>query len=59
MFILKNPTETPVEDYAALLTEAGYTVATHAAATEATGPQWDISFHSSMENTLTVGVISN
>lgn len=58
LIMLENPTETPVEDYAAQLSDAGYTVTTGSAATEAIGPDWEISFHSSMENTLTVGVMT-
>lgn len=58
MVMLKNPTETPVEDYAAQLSDAGYTVSTDSGTTEAIGPEWEISFHSSLENTLTVGVLT-
>ena len=58
LLMLENPTDTPVEDYAAQLSDAGYTVTTEEYATEAEGPEWEISFHSSMENTLTVGVSS-
>ena len=58
LLMLENPTETPVEDYAAQLSDAGYTVSTESGTTEAIGPKWEISIHSSMENTLTVGVMS-
>lgn len=58
MVMLKSTTETPVEDYAAQLSDVGYTVSTDSGTTEAVGPNWEISFHSSMENTLTVGVMS-
>jgi len=57
LLMLEEPTTTPVEDYAAQLTSAGYTVTTDTYATEAVGADWEISFHSSMENTLTVSVI--
>lgn len=56
--MLKGSTQTPVEDYAAQLSDAGYTVSTDSGTTVAVGPNWEISFHSSMEGTLTVGVIS-
>lgn len=58
LLMLKSPTETPVEDYAAQLSAAGYTVSTASGATEAVGPQWEISIHSSMSNTVTVAVMS-
>lgn len=58
MVMLTSATETPVEDYAAQLSDAGYTVSTDSGTTEAIGPKWEISFHSSMKNTLTVGVMS-
>ena len=58
MFMLKNSTDTPVEDYAAQLSNAGYTVSTDSGTTEAIGPKWEISFHSSMDNSLTVGVMT-
>jgi len=58
LLMLKSPTETPVEDYAAQLSAAGYTVSTASGSTEAVGPQWEISIHSSMSNTVTVAVMS-
>lgn len=58
MVMLKNPTDTPVEDYSAQLSDAGYTVSTESGTTEAVGPDWEIQFHTSMENTLTVGLTS-
>lgn len=56
--MLENPTDNPVEDYAAQLSDAGYTLSTASGTTEAEGPDWEISFHSSMDNTLTVAVMS-
>ncbi|XBH21897.1 hypothetical protein V5R04_01330 [Jonesiaceae bacterium BS-20] len=58
LFMLANETETPVEGYAAQLTDAGYTVSTASGTTEATGPEWEISFHTSADNMLTVAFMT-
>lgn len=58
MLDLSTPTETPVEDYAAQLEDAGYTLKEGLGGSmTAGGPSWDIVFHSSMKNTLSVTVM--
>ncbi len=48
--MLPGENEAPVKNYAAQLTEAGYTVAgDEDGSMEATSKDWDVNFHSSME----------
>lgn len=56
---LTDASDTPVEDYAAQLTDAGYTVEDGSGGKEATNDTWDVSFHSSMAKTLTISVIES
>ncbi|WP_430867911.1 hypothetical protein [Demequina aurantiaca] len=54
---LADHTETPVEDYAANLEDAGYTLEdSSGGSVTAEGPDWEIDFHSSADNTLTLAV---
>lgn len=58
VFELDYATETPVADYAAILEDAGYTIDDASANNvDAEGQQWDVSFHSALEGTLTVSVM--
>ena len=57
VLVLGAGAETPVEDYAGQLTEAGYSVEDGLGGSkDATGPQWSVSFHSSYSGMLSITV---
>lgn len=54
---LVDDTDTPMEDYSAILEDAGYTLEDGMGSSViAEGPVWEIDFHSPAANTLSVGV---
>jgi hypothetical protein len=53
-------TETPVEDYAALLEDEGYTVESGPGESmDAEGSDWDVTFHSSLSGTVSITVMES
>jgi hypothetical protein len=60
LLTVSPPSETPVEDYAALLVDAGYTVEDGPGGSiDAEGPVWDVSFHSSLSGTVSITVMES
>jgi len=54
---LDYATETPVEDYVAILKDAGYAIDDESSSNiDAEGSVWDVSFHSALSGTLTISV---